>query len=192
MHAFDYVMTLMSFVYALAITHMLAVVGDIIGAWPRVRFSWLNAVWMLFALLAVLTWWIGMWGLRDANAFGMGVVVIFFLLAAILYLEVRLVCPRIPDEGPVDLVDFHHREGRKYIAGFAVVTGFTAIVNIFYFQEFRLAAVVASRVDRVVLIQCVAAIVAARFADRRVQIAMALIIGAMWVWYFTMLQGAMT
>ncbi len=192
MHAFDYVMTLMSFVYALAITHMLATVGDIIGAWPRVRFSWLNAVWMLFALLGVLTWWIGMWGLRDAHTWGMGIVVIFFLLAAILYLEVRLVCPRIPHDGPVDLVDFHNREGRKYMTGFAAVTGFTAIVNVFYFQEGIFADVVASRVDRVVLVQCVASIVAARFTDRRVQFGMALIIGAMWAWYFTMLQGAMT
>jgi len=99
MHAFDYVMTLMSFVYALAITHVLATVGDIIGAWPRVRFSWLNAAWMLFTLLGVLTWWIGMWGLRDSHVWGMGTVTIFFLLAAILYLEIRLVCARVPMKG---------------------------------------------------------------------------------------------
>ena len=62
MQAFDYVITLMSFVYALAIAHVLATAGDIIGAWSRVRFSWLNAAWMLFELLAILAWWIGLWG----------------------------------------------------------------------------------------------------------------------------------
>jgi hypothetical protein len=192
MHAFDYVMMLMSFVYALAITHVLATVGDIIGAWPRVRFSWLNATWMLFALLGVLTWWIGMWGLRDSHVWGMGTVTIFFLLAAILYLEIRLVCARIPHEGPVDLVDFHNREGRKYMTGFAVLTGFTVVVNVFYFGESGFADLATNRVIRVVLIQCLASIVAARFADRRVQFGMALIIGSMWAWYFTMLQGALT
>jgi hypothetical protein len=53
---FGYVMTLMSFVYALAIAHLLATVGDIIAGWSRIRFSWLNAAWMVFALLAVLVW----------------------------------------------------------------------------------------------------------------------------------------
>src|SRR5262249_47744410 len=54
--AFDYVITLMSFVYALAIAHILATAGDIIGAWSRVKFSWLNAAWMLFQLFAILAW----------------------------------------------------------------------------------------------------------------------------------------
>jgi hypothetical protein len=42
-HAFDYIITLLSFVYALAIAHLLATVAELVRARKRVRFSWLNA-----------------------------------------------------------------------------------------------------------------------------------------------------
>jgi hypothetical protein len=44
MRAFDFVMTLYSFVYALGVAHILAAVGELIRAGQRVRFSWLSAV----------------------------------------------------------------------------------------------------------------------------------------------------
>jgi len=68
MGAFDFVITLLSFVYALAITHILATVGDIIRAGKRVRFSWLNAAWMLSTLLIVVAFWLGLWDMRGARA----------------------------------------------------------------------------------------------------------------------------
>lgn len=38
MRAFDFVMTLYSFVYALAVAHILSAVGDMIRAGKRLRF----------------------------------------------------------------------------------------------------------------------------------------------------------
>ena len=192
MHAFDYVMTLMSFVYALAIAHLLATVGDIIGAWSRIRFSWLNAAWMMFAFLGVLVWWLGMWGTHDLKVWSVEPVAIFFLLAANLYLVTRLVCARIPHEGPVDLAAFHNLEGRKYMAAFAVLTGFTAMVNVFYFGHGRISDLATSSVIRVVLIQCFASVVGAYFRDKRVQVGVALIVGGAWAWYLLTMQGAIT
>ena len=43
MRAFDFVMTLYSFVYALGVAQILATAGDMIRAGNRLRFSWLNA-----------------------------------------------------------------------------------------------------------------------------------------------------
>ena len=78
------------------------------------------------------------------------------------------------------------------MTGFAVLTGFTVVVNAFYFRDGGFSDLATNRVIRAVLIQCLASIVAARFADRRVQFGMALIIGSMWAWYFTTLQSALT
>ncbi len=167
MHPFDYVLTLMSFVYALAITHVLATVGDLISASSRVRFSWLNAVWTLYAFLAALTYWINMWDLRNLASWNMGLVAIFFAISSMLYLEIRLVCLRVPPEGTVDVAAFHQQEGWKYTAGFAVLSGFTLLFNIFYFGQGGIAALAHSRVDlRALLIQCIASIICAVLLSR--------------------------
>jgi hypothetical protein len=130
MQAFDYVMTLMSFVYALAIAHVLATAGDIIGAWSRVRFSWLNAAWMLFELFAILAWWIGLWGARHAPSWSTVNIAQLFVLATLLYLEARIICMRVPAEGVVDMKRFHSEESRKYITIYVVLAAITVVLNI--------------------------------------------------------------
>jgi hypothetical protein len=68
MRAFDFVMTLYSFVYALAVAQILSTVGDMIRAGKRLLFSWLNAAWMLNVLLAIVAWWLSLWDLRAETA----------------------------------------------------------------------------------------------------------------------------
>lgn len=183
MHPFDYVLTLMSFVYALAIAHVLATVGDLMSAGNRVRFSWFNAAWMLYAFLAALIYWLNMWDLRTEPTWNMGLVAIFFAISSMLYLEIRLVCLRVPVEGAVDMVAFHRQEGWKYMAGFAVLTAFTALLNVFYWQG-GIAALAKSRIDWVVLAQCFAAVLGAWFPNRIVQIAVTMVVGLMWIWFW--------
>ena len=72
MHAYDFILILFSFVYAAAVTHLLSTVGEIIIASRRLRLSWLNAGWMLAALLFTCGWWIGLWDLHVAKAWGIG------------------------------------------------------------------------------------------------------------------------
>jgi hypothetical protein len=58
MRACDFVITLYSFVYALAVAQILSAVGDMIRAGKRLRFSWINAGSMLKVLLAIVAWWL--------------------------------------------------------------------------------------------------------------------------------------
>jgi hypothetical protein len=51
MHAFDFILVLLCFVYAAAVTHLRSTAGEIIIASKRIRLSWINAGWMLVALL---------------------------------------------------------------------------------------------------------------------------------------------
>jgi hypothetical protein len=191
MHPFDYVLTLLSFVYALAIAHVLATVGDLMSAGNRVRFSWLNAAWMLYAFLAALIYWVNMWDLRTQPAWNMGLVAIFFAISSMLYLEIRLVCLRVPIEGAVDMAGFHEREGWKYMAGFAVLAAFTVLLNVFYWQG-GIAALAHSRIDWVVLAQCIASSLGACFSNRRMQAAVAVVVGLMWVWFWFFLVRVFT
>ena len=111
MRAFDFVITLYSFVYALGVAQILATVGDIVRAGTRVRFSWLNAGWMLNVFLAIVAWWISLWDLRATTSWTMPTVLVLFAVACLLYLLARLVCAPIPQDGPVDLQQYHREEG---------------------------------------------------------------------------------
>ena len=129
MHAYDFILVLFSFVYAAAITHILSVAGEIIIASKRIRFSWLNAGWMCAALLFACAWWIGLWDLHTVNAWSVGSIAFFFSVASGIYLNARLVSPRIPEKGEIDLRAFHAEEGRKYLTAYTVLSVLTVITN---------------------------------------------------------------
>ena len=113
MNAFDYLVTLFSYVFALAIDHTLAPIGDMVVASRRLVFSWLNAGWILVVLLAVIAWWLGIWDPRRQGAWPMATIAFFFCAASVLYLLARMVSPHIPQEGEVDLRRFHARARRR-------------------------------------------------------------------------------
>ncbi len=129
MHAYDFILILFSFVYAAAVTQLLSTAGEIIIASRRIRLSWLNAGWMLAALLFTCAWWIGLWDLHVVTAWGVGTIAFYFVVAAGIYLLARLVSPRIPEEHPLDLHAFHAAEGRKYLVAYAVLSWITVGVN---------------------------------------------------------------
>ncbi len=129
MHAYDFILILFSFVYAAAVTHLLAVAGEIVIASKRIRLSWFNAGWMLAGMLFTCAWWIGLWDLRTVRVWSVGSIAFFFSVAAGMYLFARLVSPHIPERGDVDLRQFHAQEGRKYLIAYAALSWITVGVN---------------------------------------------------------------
>lgn len=185
MRAFDFVMTLYSFVYALGVAHILAAVGDLLRAGRRVRFSWLSAGWMLNALLVIVSWWLALWDLRAVTTWTMPVVLVLFGAACLIYLFARLVSPAVPREGPVDLRAFHQEEGRKYASVYTAIIVMSILMVWMYGAGTQnwaaenesnwpaLAAGVAAAVSR----------------TRWVQVVALIVIDGLWLWYFAALQG---
>jgi hypothetical protein len=112
---FNLILVLFSFVYAAAGTHVLSTAGEIIIASKRIRLSWFNAGWMLAALLFTCAWWIGLWDLHAVTTWDIGSIAFYFSMAAGIYLNARLVSPRIPESGEIDLQRFHSEEGREAV-----------------------------------------------------------------------------
>ena len=185
MHALDFIMILLSFVYAAAVTHLLATAGDIAIALKRVSFSWLNAGWMAVSLLTVAAWWIGLWDLRGKDVWSMDALGLFFGVACLMYLEVRLVCPRIAAEGPVDLISFHSEEGRKYIGAYFIICLIAIATNSFFAggnptwraQNTAMAPMAIASLGAILLPRSL-----------WVQVAAIMVQLAMWIWYFAALQ----
>lgn len=188
MRAFDFVMTLYSFVYALGVAQILSTVGDMIRAGKRVRFSWLNAGWMLNVLLAIVAWWLSLWDLRTEPRWPMVMVLVFFVVACLLYVLARMVSAPIPTEGAVDLQRYHREEGRKYAGLFAVECAFT-IGTVFLYGSANQNWIATNWATAPTLVASVAAAIT---NNRWVQSAAMLNIMVLWVWYFATLQGALS
>src|SRR5205814_784166 len=106
MSAFEHVTALWSFVYALALTHLLARIAELIVARDRVRFSGLLALGMANAILLVFADRLSLWDLRSIKSWDLASVTIQLLVAISVFLICALVGPKVPDEGEIDLEDF--------------------------------------------------------------------------------------
>ena len=191
MHAYDFILVLLSFVYAAAVTHVLSTAGEIIIASKRVRLSWINAGWMCATLLFTCGWWIGLWDLHTVTVWSVGAVAFYFSVAAGIYLTVRLVSPRIPERGEIDLRAFHADEGRKYLVAYTILSVMTIITNAGLGQGDSAIQWPAQNV--VIIPMTIATGIAAIFIrNLRVQ-AFAVAIQILgWLWYFARLQSALS
>jgi hypothetical protein len=70
-----------------------------------------------------------LWDLHVAKTWGVGSIAFYFLIAAGIYLQARLVSPRIPKMGELDLRAFHSEEGRKYLIAYTFLSWMTVAVN---------------------------------------------------------------
>ncbi len=191
MHAYEFILILLSFVYAAAVTHLLSTAGEIIIASKRVQLSWFNAGWMLAALLFTCAWWIGLWDLHTMTIWDIGSIAFYFSVAAGIYLQARLVSPRIPEKGSIDLQQFHREEGRKYLIAYTILGAVTVATNAMLGQTTDASQWPAQNL--VIVPMTLATGVAAIFIKRPwIQgLALAIQIGG-WIWYFTALQAALS
>jgi hypothetical protein len=116
MSAFEHVMSLISFVFALAIAHLLTCAIAIFRARARVLFSFTHAVWMVVSLLQVTVWWLAFWDFRLMKSWDVGYVAFTLAAGILVYVYTGLVCPEVPTEGMLDLESYHRAHGREYIS----------------------------------------------------------------------------
>lgn len=188
MRAFDFVITLYSFVYALAVAEILSTVGDMIRAGKRLRFSWVNAGWMFNVLLAIVAWWLSLWDLRTEQRWDMAIILVFFAVACLLYVLARMVSAQIPAEGPFDLQAYHLEEGRKYAGLFAIECAIT-IGTVFLYGSASQNWIASNWATAPTMVTSVAA---ALTSNRLVHAIAITVILLLWVPYFLTLQGALS
>ncbi|MEY2545724.1 MAG: hypothetical protein QOG48_841 [Verrucomicrobiota bacterium] len=135
MTAFEHVTTLLSFVYALALTHLLARIAELVVARERVRFSGLLALGMLNAVLLVFTNWLSIWDLRSIKSWDIVSISVQFLFAVALYFLCVVLGPKTPDEGVIDLEDFYWRQRRYIYGALLAIAILSLIANIAFLKS---------------------------------------------------------
>jgi hypothetical protein len=118
---FEQVTLLLSFVYAIALTHILTSCTELIWARDRVRFSWLQALWMLSAVLSTVNNWLALFGLRDLKHWTIGETGVQFAGAIVQYFVCSLISVRPPEHGPVDMPAFFEKQRRAIFTAFAML-----------------------------------------------------------------------
>ena len=189
MGAFDHIILLLSFVYALAIAHLLSTIALLIRQSACVRFSARAAFWMVNALVIILANWIGFWDLRALPSWSIGTILFTFLIAFTNYLTAALACPQTEGNGELDLVSFFDRQRVKILVSTLASCAAALVANVVYGQA--LGAITWDRGNLAVVPMTAAVLIPLIWRSRVAQVIGPALITAAWIFYFTALQGAL-
>jgi len=130
MSAFEFFTVLLSIVVSLGVASLLHNVVRLIHEAARVRFSLTWALWAATIFNLQIIYWFRAWAYHEHFTIAAKTAIPPLVLAITAFMACGLATPHIADEGPVDLRDFHHKQGRKYQIAYAafmavaVVQGF--------------------------------------------------------------------
>jgi len=109
---FQHVTVLVSFIFAIALTHVFSSASLLLLARDRVRFSWLLSVSMLNAALGVIINWLGLWELQNIKHWTLGEVLLQLGWVVPNYFSCSLVAMPVGENGPLDMPAFFGRQRR--------------------------------------------------------------------------------
>ena len=120
MTAFDFLLMLLSFVFALAIGQVLTSAGRLLVARGRVKFSGLLVLAMVNALTTAFVSFLAMWSFRDTKGINLFDVTDFFLSTVLIYLNAMAASPE-PGEGEIDMEAFFWAQRRFYYGTYCLL-----------------------------------------------------------------------
>jgi hypothetical protein len=126
---FEYVLTLMSFVYSLGLTHLLYGASRMIRYRRKLRFSLAHVLWMLVGFGALVSNWISQWDFHTQATFDLATIASGMVVCVATYMVCALVVPDFEVADDFDLVGFHQREGRSYMTAVLVLVVIALVAN---------------------------------------------------------------
>lgn len=112
MAAFDHIMVLLSFVFALALTHLLSRLGTAMFAASRSILSPLLFLAMINAIALVLCDWLVLWDEHNIAQWDLASIAVNFALAISVFFVCAAVAPETPADGAVDMEQYYWRNRR--------------------------------------------------------------------------------
>ncbi len=181
MHPFEFILLFFSFIYTVALTHILFAATRMIRHRRQLVYSWPHALWMAGVFLLMSVNWLSLWDLRTVARFDLEVIASNFIVVISQYFLAALVSPDFEDGEDYDLQAFHRRERRTYIGAF-LASGVVGIA--LNFEGALRYGLTSWGQQNLIMIPLWAAGLAAFFVDRRwVQIAAPLVVIGMMIAY---------
>lgn len=129
MAPFEFIILLLSFVYTLALTHLLFAATRMIRHRRQLVLSWPHLMWMMVALLNLVANWISLWDFRKIAPLDLATIAAGFILAILNYFMSALVSPDFEAGESYDMPRFHRCEGSTYITSILVMVVFAIVTN---------------------------------------------------------------
>jgi hypothetical protein len=127
---FEYILLLVSFVYTLALTHLLMGAARMIRHRRELRFSWPHALWMLFAFGLVVINWLSQWDFHTLKAIDLPTLGGAIALCVGIYFVCALVTPEFEREEHYDLIAYHQTQGRTYVGAVLALALLAMALNV--------------------------------------------------------------
>jgi hypothetical protein len=118
---FEHVTILLSIIFALAMTHILASATELVWYRDKVRFSGLHTVWMVNALLGLLIYWLSIWDLAAVKRWTGFEIVLQFLPAIVQYFACSLLSMRREGEEFMDMPAFYEKQRPAIFTAFSLM-----------------------------------------------------------------------
>ena len=132
MHAFEYVVVLLSFVYALALTHLLSRFGALMLASVRIAplatLLAANAAWTIFFN------WLGLWGLHAMANWDIASIFVQFILAVLLYFICVFGAPDV-EKGAADTEAFYWAQYRRFYWTYILAITVAIVANTTFLES---------------------------------------------------------
>jgi len=109
---FQHITVLVSFIFAIALTHVFSSASQLLLDRDRVRFSALLAVSMVNAALGVIINWLGLWELQNLKHWSLTEVLLQLGWVIPNYFSCSLVAMPVRESGLVDMPAFFERQRR--------------------------------------------------------------------------------
>ena len=129
MNTFEFIILFFSFIYSLALTHLLVAWTRMIRHRRQLVFSWPHLLWMLVALGNLSINWISLWDFRTGGSLPLGTIAAGFLFVIINYFVCALVSPDFEGGETYDMRRFHECEGPTYIGATLVLIAASIAAN---------------------------------------------------------------
>lgn len=131
MNPFEFIILFFSFIYTLALTHLLFAWTRMIRHRRQLVFSWPHLMWMLVALGNLAINWISLWDFRKEGSLPLGTIAAGFLFVIINYFVCALVSPDFEGGETYNMQRFHECEGPTYIGATLVLILASITANFF-------------------------------------------------------------
>jgi len=109
---FQHVTVLVSFIFAIALTHVFSSGSQLLLARDRVRFSALLSLSMVNAALGIIINWLGLWELQNLKHWSLGEVLLQLGWVVPNYFSCSLVAMPISENGQLEMAAFFDRQRR--------------------------------------------------------------------------------
>jgi hypothetical protein len=126
MSNFEFVFSLYSLLFGLALAQVFAGFGDTLQERHKIRVGWLTPLLALFVIMDITSFWAIGWELRDMSRPAYLYLVCGVLLAGIYYLAARLVFPKNLAEWPD--FDTYYLSHKQWVYGGILFCNVVAVV----------------------------------------------------------------